>query len=203
MGALVAGVSGWLNVPVFAFPLVKIVTQGQLCQQLVRPVVYMYFRFFACKNHNAGAAVSGRLYVFVFAFPLVKIVTRGQLCQQLVRPVEYMYFRFFACKNHNAGAAAAVAGQVTRTCFRFFARKNRNAKAAMPVAGQTFTHPFALSFRHYPFPRGGGGGGRTRTLPSSFMSRDRTILSIAVPAYNKLSCILSGNNSLIPLYPGL
>lgn len=60
-----------------------------------------------------------------------------------------------------------------------------------------FTRPFALPFRHHSFPR----GGRTRTLP--FMSRDPNILNIAVPAYSKLFCILSGNNSLVPLHPGL
>ncbi len=77
--------SGWLHILVFAFPLVKIIIRGQLCQQLVRPVARTYFLFFACKNRNAGSYASsryasswsGRLYVGVFAFSLVKIVTRG------------------------------------------------------------------------------------------------------------------------------
>ena len=81
--------SGRLHVPVFGYSPIKIVTQGQLCQQLVRPLVHTCFRFSAHKNRSIGAAmlaaglnvraaaVSDRLYVPVFAFPLVKIVTRG------------------------------------------------------------------------------------------------------------------------------
>ncbi len=52
-----AAMSGRPHVPVFAFPLVKIITRGQLCQQLVRPVAHMCFRFSAHKNRNAGAAM--------------------------------------------------------------------------------------------------------------------------------------------------
>ncbi len=115
-----AAVSGRLHVPVFAFPIIKIITWGQLCQQLVKPVTRTYFHFFARKNRNAGAAMLGagmpavlssRPHVLVFAFPLVKIITRGQLCQQLVRPVARMCFHFSACKNRNAGAAMPTADE--------------------------------------------------------------------------------------------
>ncbi len=81
-------VSGRSHILVVIFPLVKIIIQGQLCQQLVRPVVHTYFRFFVCKNRNAGSYASSRYasrwlgwsHVRVFAFLLKKIVTRGQLC---------------------------------------------------------------------------------------------------------------------------
>ncbi len=84
-----AAMSGRSHIPVFAFPLVKIIIRGQLCQQLVRPVACTCFRFFARKNRNAGeampgagmpAAVSGRSHIPLFAFSLLKIITRGQLC---------------------------------------------------------------------------------------------------------------------------
>ncbi len=113
-----AAVSGRSHVPVFAFPIVKIITRGQLCQQLVKPVARTCFHFFAHKNRNAGAAmpragmpaaVSGRPHVLVFAFPLVKIIIQGQLCQQLVRPVARMCFGFTARKNCNVGAAMPAA----------------------------------------------------------------------------------------------
>ncbi len=85
-----AALSGRSHILVFAFPLVKIIIQGQLCQQLVRPVAHTCFRFFACKNRNASSYASSRYassrssrsHVRVFAFSLVKIITRGQLCQQ-------------------------------------------------------------------------------------------------------------------------
>ncbi len=113
--------SGRLHVSIFAFPLVKIITQGQLCQQLVKPVARTCFYFFAHKNRNAGvvmpgarmpAAISSQSHVLVFAFPLVKIITRGQLCQQLVKPVTHMCFRFSAYKNRNAGVAMPVVGML-------------------------------------------------------------------------------------------
>lgn len=73
--------SGWSYIPVFAFLFVKIVTRGQLGQQLVKPVIRTCFHFFNREISNAEAAVlSGRSHVPVFAFPLEKIVTRGQLC---------------------------------------------------------------------------------------------------------------------------
>ena len=78
-----AAVSFPLHIPVFAFPLSKIITRGQLYQQLVRPVACTCFRF-----------------------PLVKIVTWGQLWQQLVRQVVRMCFHFSTCKNRNARAVA-------------------------------------------------------------------------------------------------
>ena len=116
---MLAAVLGRSHVPVFAFPLIKIITRRQLCQQLVRPVARMCFCFFACKNSNVGAAilgagmlaaVLGRLYIPIFAFPLVKIITCGQLCQQLVRPIARICFRFFAHKNYNAEVAILVKG---------------------------------------------------------------------------------------------
>lgn len=79
--------SSWLYVPVFTFLFLKIVTQGQLCQQLVKPVAYMCFLFSACKNYSIResmpavklnaivAAMSNSLYILVFAFLFVKIVT--------------------------------------------------------------------------------------------------------------------------------
>ncbi len=78
-----AAVSGRSHVPVFAFPIVKIITRGYLYQQLIKPVARTCFHFFACKNRNAGAAmpgagmpvvVSGQPHILVFAFPPVKII---------------------------------------------------------------------------------------------------------------------------------
>ena len=78
-----------LHVPIFTFLFVKIITQRQLCQQLVKPVACICFCFFAHKNYNVGVAMPGvgrpatildRLYILVFAFPLVKIIIWGQLC---------------------------------------------------------------------------------------------------------------------------
>ncbi len=61
--------SGQSQIPIFGFPIVKIVAQGQLCQQLIKLVVHTCFRFSACKNGNAGTVVpaagqAGYTYVF-------------------------------------------------------------------------------------------------------------------------------------------
>ena len=55
---------------IFAFPFVKIVIQGQLCQQLVKPIVRICFRFSAYRNCNTRAVVpaanqTGYTYVFL------------------------------------------------------------------------------------------------------------------------------------------
>ncbi len=60
--------SSQLHVSFIAFLHVNIGPLEQLCQQLVRPVARTCFRFFVCKNRNAGAAMpaagqAGRGYV--------------------------------------------------------------------------------------------------------------------------------------------
>ena len=109
MRTLAISMSDWLNVSIFTFLIVKIVIQRQLYQQLVKSIVYMYYWFFACKNHNMTIVVSSQLYVSIFVFPPTKIITLRQLCQQLVRPIIYMYFCFFACENHNMETAVLAA----------------------------------------------------------------------------------------------
>ena len=66
-----------LYIYVFTFLLIKLVTQGQLFQQLVKSVANTYLaRFFAFKNHNARAVMLvARLAVSIFAFPFMKIIT--------------------------------------------------------------------------------------------------------------------------------
>ena len=39
----------WLYISISVFPLVKIVMLGQLCQQLIKPVLYTYFYFYLSK----------------------------------------------------------------------------------------------------------------------------------------------------------
>lgn len=56
---------------IFAFLLGKIITWGQLYQQLIRPVARTYFFFFDCKNWNATAAllaVSQVVCMYLFLF---------------------------------------------------------------------------------------------------------------------------------------
>ncbi len=98
VAGLPVAVSGRSHILVFAFPLVKIITRGQLCQQLVRPVVHTCFRFFACKNRNAGAAMPA-----------------AGCASSCVRPVARTCFCFSACKNDNTGAAMPAAGQAGHT----------------------------------------------------------------------------------------
>ncbi len=93
-----AAMSGRSHVPVFAFPLVKILTRRQLCQQLVRSIARTYFRFFSCKNRNAGAAMP--------------VAGCASSC---VRPVARSCFCFSDCKNHNAETAIPAAGLAGRT----------------------------------------------------------------------------------------
>ena len=57
-GSAAAGVSGWSHVPVFAFPLVKIVTRGQQLQVCQAGRRYL-FSLFTHKNRNAWAAPAG------------------------------------------------------------------------------------------------------------------------------------------------
>lgn len=58
-----AALSGWLYVLVFDFLLIKIITQRQLYQRLVRLFVYLCFYFNNCKNCNVGVATfSGQIY---------------------------------------------------------------------------------------------------------------------------------------------
>ena len=62
-----------LYILVIAFLSLKIVTQGQLYQELVKSVVYTYFRFFACKNYDTEAAVlvtgqTSSKYVFLLFY---------------------------------------------------------------------------------------------------------------------------------------
>lgn len=52
-----AAVLGQLYILVFVFLLIKIIMRRQLCQQLVRPVAYMCFRFSVYRNRNARAAI--------------------------------------------------------------------------------------------------------------------------------------------------
>ena len=83
-GVAAAGVSGWLHVPVFAFPLVKIVTRGQQLQVCQAGRRYL-FSLFTHKNRNARAAVAS-------------VSERSH--------VQYL-FSLSTRKNRNAGAAAA------------------------------------------------------------------------------------------------
>ena len=43
-----------LYIPIYVFLYLKIITWGQLYQQLVKFVTSIYFCFFACKNCNTG-----------------------------------------------------------------------------------------------------------------------------------------------------
>lgn len=76
-----------LDVLIFAFLLVKIITQRQLCQERYASsknffiyYILSYFRFFDCKRKNNSC--------------------------KYVRSVVGIYFCFFACKNYNAITAA-------------------------------------------------------------------------------------------------
>lgn len=106
--------------------------QAQLCQQLIRSVLYICFCFFTHKIYNRETVIlvadqAGYIQVFwfstykncnaraampasfqtgcTFTLPLVKITMREKLCQQLVKPVPCTRFRFFACNNYNSEAA--------------------------------------------------------------------------------------------------
>ena len=63
----------WPGYPntVFAFLLIKILIQKQLCQQLVKPNTHICFCFLAYKNYNAGATVPAAGQVgYTYAFSL-------------------------------------------------------------------------------------------------------------------------------------
>lgn len=53
---------------IFAFLFMKTVTWGQLCQQLVKPVVYICFCFSIYKNFNAEASVLAAGVATIVAF---------------------------------------------------------------------------------------------------------------------------------------
>ena len=104
--------SGRLQVSVFAFALVKIVTRSSCrcaSSRYVRLVTGTCFRFSARKNGNMGAAnVSSMLSLPVFAFLLVKNGTSS------------------SCRCASSRCVRLVAG----TCFCFSNYKNRNMRAA-------------------------------------------------------------------------
>lgn len=64
----------------FTFLLVKIVTRGQLYQQLVKLVVYNYFRFSAWKNCNKEALPALQTHVLQVSVIPTKILSRACTC---------------------------------------------------------------------------------------------------------------------------
>lgn len=129
------------HVSVFAFSLIKIVTQGQLSQQLVRPVVRTCFRFFACENWNVGAAVpvAGMAAVVaflsntslaIFAFSIADVgVAAGAVSSWLYVPV----FAFPLIK-------IVIRGQQLQMCqagctYLFLLSTYKNCNVGAAVAG--------------------------------------------------------------------
>lgn len=66
--------SGRLHIPILAFLYIKLIIQGQLYQQLIKPIISTCFRFFIYKNRIAKIAIlaagqANYTYLFLF-FPL-------------------------------------------------------------------------------------------------------------------------------------
>lgn len=86
----------------------------QLCQQLVKPIIYICFFSSACKNYNVGAATLAAniaiviaflfnvfLAIFVFLIVDIEIIAVGIL-NWLYIPIVI----FFTYKRYNVGIAA-------------------------------------------------------------------------------------------------
>ena len=90
---------------IFAFLFIKIVTQGQLCQQLIRPNICTCFRFLAYKNCNAGAivlAASQTGCTYMFCFSACKICSAGAampVTRAFLSKTSLAVFAFLIAKN--------------------------------------------------------------------------------------------------------
>lgn len=130
LNAEVTVMLGLLYIFVYNFLLIKIVKQGQLYQQLVKPIIHICFSFFAHKNDSAEATilavglkmgaitVINPLYIPIFVFQLIKMITQELLCLQLIRLVVPIYFCFFTYT-----AAKTLLSNTFLTVFAFLIAK--------------------------------------------------------------------------------
>ena len=120
---------------IFSFLFVKIITREQLCQQLVKSVICICFRFSACKNRDTGIAILAAGYTvctYVLSlFQSRKLYYRGN---SYIKLVVHICFGFSAYKNCNKRATILVADQVICTyIFSFFWLQKSQRKSSYYV----------------------------------------------------------------------